>query len=41
VKLAFANGANFTLQKPVTMMQIERALRASRGLTFKGTAEVM
>ncbi len=40
VKAAFAAGASFALNKPVTAMQIERSLRASRGLVFRATSEV-
>lgn len=40
IKAAFSAGANFALNKPVTTMQIERSLRASRGLVFRTTPEI-
>jgi DNA-binding response OmpR family regulator len=40
IKAAFSAGANFALNKPVTIMQIERSLRASHGLIFRATAEI-
>ena len=38
VKAAFASGANFALHKPVTMIQVQRSLRAARGMVFRTTA---